>query len=125
MNFWSILQKKKFCCEKNHVFNNPMGGSLLAPNDSSAGNSNPVTKSVRELLSTKLNSTNEKIKIKPYRKIRNKGLAVDCENEEETQKLIYKIQKSDVLKETIEHMEPKKRRPRCIIYIPKDTADKR
>ncbi|GBM30684.1 hypothetical protein AVEN_259556-1 [Araneus ventricosus] len=79
---------------------------------------------LRELLSTKLNFPNEKIKIKSYRKFRNKGLAVDCENEEEIQKLIDKIQKSDELKEKIAHKEPKKRRPRCIIYnIQKDTAE--
>ncbi|GBM88160.1 hypothetical protein AVEN_12378-1 [Araneus ventricosus] len=94
------------------------------PNDSTAGNSNPETKSVRELLSSKLNTTNEKIKIKSYRRIRNKGSAVDCENNEEIQKLIDKIQKSDELKENILHKDPKKRRPRCIIYnIPKDTTE--
>ncbi|GBN02770.1 hypothetical protein AVEN_51113-1 [Araneus ventricosus] len=94
------------------------------PNDSTAGNRNPETKSVRELLSSKLNSTNEKIKIKSYRRIKNKGLAVDCENDEEIQKLIDKIQKSADLKEKIVHKEPKKRRPRCIIYnIPKDTTE--
>ncbi|GBM74002.1 hypothetical protein AVEN_21153-1 [Araneus ventricosus] len=81
---------------------------LPAPNDSTAGNSNPESKSMRELLSTKLNSTNEKIKIKSYRKIRNKGLAVYCGNEEEIQKLIDKIQKSDELKEKIVRKEPKK-----------------
>ncbi|GBM85714.1 hypothetical protein AVEN_163045-1 [Araneus ventricosus] len=70
---------------------------LSAPNDSTTGNSNPETKI--------------------------KCLAVDCENEEEIQKLIDKIQKSDELKEKIAHKEPKKRRPRCIIYnIQKDTA---
>ncbi|GBO27309.1 hypothetical protein AVEN_145100-1 [Araneus ventricosus] len=94
------------------------------PNDSTAGNRNPETKSMRELLSSKLNSTTEKIKIKSYRRIKNKGLAVDCENDEEIQKLIDKIQKSDELKEKIVHKEPKKRRPRCIIYnIPKDTTE--
>ncbi|GBN25230.1 hypothetical protein AVEN_103298-1 [Araneus ventricosus] len=91
------------------------------PNDSTAGNSNPETKSVRELLSSKLNSTNEKIKIKSYRMIKNKGLAVDYENDEEIQKLMDKIQKSDELKEKIAHKEPKKRRPRCIIYISRRT----
>ncbi|GBM43538.1 hypothetical protein AVEN_96197-1 [Araneus ventricosus] len=69
------------------------------PNDSTAGNSNPETQSVRELLSSKLNSTNEKIKIKSYWRIKNKGLAIDCENDEEIQKLTAKIQKSDELKE--------------------------
>ncbi|GBL87682.1 hypothetical protein AVEN_81312-1 [Araneus ventricosus] len=97
---------------------------LNAPNDSTTDNSNPETKSVQELLSTKLNSTNEKIKIKFYIKIRNKGLALDCENEEEIQKLIEKIQKSDELKEQIVHKKPKERRPGCIIYnIPKGTAE--
>ncbi|GBO42965.1 hypothetical protein AVEN_229205-1 [Araneus ventricosus] len=64
---------------------------LPDPNDSTAGNRNPETKSVRELLSSKLSSTNEKIKIKSYRRIKNKGLAVDCEIDEEFQKLIDKI----------------------------------
>ncbi|CAL1283605.1 unnamed protein product [Larinioides sclopetarius] len=50
--------------------------------DSTTSNGNLENKSVRELLSTNLNSTSEKIKIKSYRKIRNKGIAVDCENEE-------------------------------------------
>ncbi|GBL74917.1 hypothetical protein AVEN_243746-1 [Araneus ventricosus] len=79
-----------------------------APNDSTAGNSNPETNSVREFLSSKQNTTNEKIKIKSYRKIRNKGIAVDCENEEKIQKLIDKIKQIDELKEKIVHIEPKK-----------------
>ncbi|GBM79761.1 hypothetical protein AVEN_229688-1 [Araneus ventricosus] len=80
-----------------------------APTDSTAGNSNPETKSARELLSTKLNPTNERTKIKSYRKIRNKGMADVCENEEEIQKLIDRIQKTDELKEKIVHKEPKKK----------------
>ncbi|GBM57987.1 hypothetical protein AVEN_162168-1 [Araneus ventricosus] len=104
----------------------PYYSALPAPNDSNAGNSNPETKTVRELLSTKTNSTNEKIKIKSYQEIRDKGIAVDCENEEEIQKLIDKIQKTDELKEKLLHKEQKKRLPRCIIYnISKDTAEQK
>ncbi|GBM44777.1 hypothetical protein AVEN_164932-1 [Araneus ventricosus] len=51
-------------------------------------------------------------------------MAVDCENEEEIQKLIDKIQKTDELKEKMVHKEPKERRPRCIIFnISKGTAN--
>ncbi|KAF8764725.1 hypothetical protein HNY73_022775 [Argiope bruennichi] len=62
--------------------------------------------------------------INAVRLLRNKGIAVDCSDEEEAQKLILVIQGNQRLAETIECKKPSTRHPRCIIYdIPNGIAD--
>ncbi|GBL79388.1 hypothetical protein AVEN_92577-1 [Araneus ventricosus] len=50
------------------------------------------------------------------RKIRNQGLAVDCEDDCDVQKILSSIQNQEKLKKNITHVQPKGKLPKVIFY---------
>ncbi|GBN37277.1 hypothetical protein AVEN_41563-1 [Araneus ventricosus] len=66
----------------------------------------------------------DKTKIKEVRKIRNQGLAVDCEDDCDVQNILSSIQNQEELKKNITHVQPKGKLPKVIFYnIPNDIKE--
>ncbi|KAF8790594.1 hypothetical protein HNY73_005591 [Argiope bruennichi] len=79
---------------------------------------------VKRLVEENIQPTEEKMAIKAVTALRNKGIAVDCLDEEGVPKLIQMIQGNQRLAETIQCKKPSTRLPRCIIYdIPNGIGD--
>ncbi|GBM12390.1 hypothetical protein AVEN_211573-1 [Araneus ventricosus] len=79
------------------------------------------TFSVKHLLESSIHPLKAKIKIKDVRKIRNQGLAVDCEDYCDVQKILFSTQNQEELKKNITHVQPKVKLPKLIFYnIPKN-----
>ncbi|GBL73792.1 hypothetical protein AVEN_230763-1 [Araneus ventricosus] len=80
--------------------------------------------SVKHLLESSIHPLKDKIKIKDVRKIRNQGLAVDCEDDCDVQKILSSIQNQEELKKNITHVQPKGKLPKVIFYnIPNDIKE--
>ncbi|GBM79261.1 hypothetical protein AVEN_251764-1, partial [Araneus ventricosus] len=63
-------------------------------------------------------------KIKDVQKIKNKGVAVQLERDQDVEELIQTINSKETLKSTIETKKPGKRHPRVIIYnLPDETTE--
>ncbi|GBL75164.1 hypothetical protein AVEN_194413-1 [Araneus ventricosus] len=76
--------------------------------------------SVKHLLGSSLHPLKDKIK--DVRKIRNQGLAVDCEDNCDVQKIL--IQNQEELKKNITHIQPKGKLSKVIFYnIPNDIKE--
>ncbi|GBO25596.1 hypothetical protein AVEN_13793-1 [Araneus ventricosus] len=72
--------------------------------------------SIKHLLESSIHPLKDKIKIKDVRKIRNQGLAVDCEDEGDVQKILSSIQNQEELKKNITHVQPRGKLPKVIFY---------
>ncbi|GBO21028.1 hypothetical protein AVEN_179142-1 [Araneus ventricosus] len=72
--------------------------------------------SVKHLLESSIHPLKDKIKIKDVRKIRNQGLALDCEDDCDVQKILSSIQNQEELKKNITHVQPKGKLPKVIFY---------
>ncbi|GBN20502.1 hypothetical protein AVEN_28299-1 [Araneus ventricosus] len=80
--------------------------------------------SVKHLLDSSIQPLKDKIKIKDVKKIKNQGLAVDCEDDCEVQQIISSIQNLEELKKNITRVQPKVKLPKVIFYnIPNDIKE--
>ncbi|GBM73188.1 hypothetical protein AVEN_30069-1 [Araneus ventricosus] len=80
--------------------------------------------SVKHFLDSSIHPLKDKIKIKDVRKIRNQGLAFDCEDDYDVQKILSSIHNQEELKKSITHLQPKVKLPKVIFYnIPNDIKE--
>ncbi|GBN73175.1 hypothetical protein AVEN_175368-1 [Araneus ventricosus] len=65
-----------------------------------------------------------KVKFAEVRKIKNKGFAIDFYSEEQTEKLLGKLEDKEALKTAVEANKLERRKLTCIIYdVPTDTPE--
>ncbi|GBN71740.1 hypothetical protein AVEN_219856-1 [Araneus ventricosus] len=95
-----------------------------AQNTDEQGAERNKASSVKHFLESSIHPLKDKIKIKDVRKIRNQGLAVDCEDDCDVQKILSSIQNQEELKRNITHVQPKGKLPKVIFYnIPNDIKE--